>query len=45
MNKAPRRINGKPFHVDMEQKKYSVEQFKMNFVKPTIDRECVTRFS
>ncbi len=28
----------------MEQKKYSVEQFKMNFVKPTLDRECKMRF-
>ena len=29
----------------MEQKKYSVEQFKMKFVKPTLDREYVTRFT
>ena len=28
----------------MEPKKYSVEQFKMKFVKPTLDRESVTRF-
>ena len=28
----------------MEKKKYSVEQFKRKFVKPTPDRECVTIF-
>ena len=28
----------------MEQKKYPIEQFKIKIVKPTLDRECVTRF-
>ena len=29
----------------MERKKYPVEQFKMKFVKPTLDREYATRFN
>ena len=31
--------------MDIEQKKYPVEQFKIKFVKPTLDRECVSRIT
>ena len=29
----------------MEQNKYSMEHFKMKFFKPTLDRECITKFT
>ena len=41
---VPHRSNGKLSHVHMETKKeYLVEQFKIKIIKPSPDRECITR--